>query len=253
MWSAITAVEFPASLDEAFRLHEAEKKVFCSGGSYLAAERPVSIHTLIDISRLLSQSVVIQGTRLSIDAGISLQKLADEIGAPHAGELAECAIWSCPSRNIRNQRTLGGEIARGRVDSELFACLNALNPILHIHAGSEGTVQLRDWEGTGIITSVEIDLGLVNGIAVQRFALLPSAPAFVIVIGVSKGDSLQVTVAGRAEQVTCFEAAAGELPEKTAAQFAETAISHFQSDQYGSLDYKRLLIRTALTRIGTKL
>lgn len=249
MWASIENIEIPASLQEAYALIVPGRKVLFSGGSYLVAEKEPQVDTLIDIRHLVDGDISEADSILHIGAAATLQKIVGAVQSGKVEELARCARWSCPSKNIRNQRTIGGEISRRRVDSELVACLYALNATLHMVAGSSGRVPIRDWDGDGIVTGIDIPMADIGDIVVQRFALLPSAPAFTIVIGVQRAQGLDIVVGGKARCLSTWTIPQAEYSDEKVAKIASAAAGQFEPDQYGSLAYKEAVIRAGLRRV----
>jgi hypothetical protein len=180
MWTTIKYFEKPASLEDACSLIVRGQKVVFSGGSYLAAEQSADIDTLIAINHLLDDRIEMNDSVLTIGAGATLQNLIQFDSNNSSLRLAECARWSCPSRNIRNQRTIGGEVGCQRTNSELFTYLQALDVRLEIMTPTPQSMSIREWDGQGIITALQIDLDTVKQTFCQRFALIPSAPAVVM-------------------------------------------------------------------------
>ena len=249
MWTSIKHFEKPTSLEEAYALIVPGQKVLFSGGSYLTAEQSGDIDSLVAIRHLLDDHIRMNGSILTIGAGATLQSLVTYDWSSTPLKLAECALFSCPSRNIRNQRTLGGEIGYQRTNSELFTYLQAMHSILEIAAPDPQTINLREWDGIGIITAVRIDLDKVERTFCRRFALIPSAPAIVIVAGVLREKGLDVAVGGAANSVSLASIADLQSPDEAIKQTAASASKMFNADQHGSVEYKGQLIRTGLRRI----
>lgn len=240
MWSSISDIQFPNTLPEAVELLRLEDSVLIAGGTYLAAERDAKITTLIDINPLLLDDTILADNGiLRIGAGTTLQKLVelfDTTGHPY---LAGAQI-SCPSKNIRNQRTIGGEWIRHRADSELVVMLEALD--------------IRtEWEQEIILTGIEIDSEAFDTTALERFALLPSAPAFAIVAGVRRGDRVRIAIGGSARQIYTTTVDVDELQSDNTAAIAAIAGKHFCDDHVGSRRYKQSVIATGLQRVGEQL
>jgi CO/xanthine dehydrogenase FAD-binding subunit len=249
MWTTIKHFEKPASLEDAYSLIVPGQKVVFSGGSYLAAEQSADIDTLIAINHLLNDRIEMTDTVLTIGAGATLQNLVQYEVANSPLRMAECARYSCPSRNVRNQRTVGGEIGRNRTNSELFAYLQALDVRLEIVTSTPQSMSVREWDGRGIITALKIDLDTVKQTFCQRFALIPSAPAVVIVAGVLRKEGLDVAVGGAASELSLASITEMKSPDETIARIAASASKQFIRDQHGSQAYKEQLIRTGLARV----
>jgi CO/xanthine dehydrogenase FAD-binding subunit len=249
MWTTIKYFEKPASLEDACSLIVRGQKVVFSGGSYLAAEQSADIDTLIAINHLLDDRIEMNDSVLTIGAGATLQNLIQFDSNNSSLRLAECARWSCPSRNIRNQRTIGGEVGCQRTNSELFTYLQALDVRLEIMTPTPQSMSIREWDGQGIITALQIDLDTVKQTFCQRFALIPSAPAVVIVAGVLRTQDLDVAVGGVAGELSLASISDLQSPDESIARITASASKQFKTDQHGSQAYKEQLIRTGLARV----
>ena len=247
MWAAIQNLIQPTSLSEACSSWAKPESVYLAGGSYLLAERPEQIHTLINLSPLLGTNISTSGEELVIAAGVSLQQLLEYC---KDNKISECIRYSCASKNLRNQRTIGGEIARKRLNSEIYAALYALNAKLHIFNGKQQWISIREWSGEGIIIEVNISLKKIQQLILQRFAVLTSAAAFVIVCAVRNDAEFECVVAGKTSQLHHFNLRLDEFnAEKLQEASARIVADGFPSDHYGSQEYKQVLIRVALQRL----
>lgn len=249
MWSSINKIIMPASPEEAFSLHRSGKRVFIAGGSYLVAEKPPGIEELIDITHLILSEINDNSDTFSIGSGTDLQSIVEYFKEHKIGEISKCAQWSCPSKNIRNQRTIGGEIGRRRINSELYAILLALNAYLMITSDSTELVPIRNWNGEGIITDIVIEVEGITGIESQRFALIPSAPSFVFIAGVRCKDTIDITVSGKADDISQLTTDIDGFSDSSIDEFTSKTVIKFHDDHYGSLKYKEHLIRIGLKRI----
>lgn len=179
MWTSIQSIHTPASLDEAWERHHSGG-VFLGGGSYLVADADPMITELIHLTPLLDHTIATDSKMVTIGAGATLGDLHRSVkGDPTFTDLATNIIHVCPSVNIRNQRTIGGELAQGRTDSDFFLFCLAADAQLSVWTGTPGTVSLRQWDGNGIITSVS--LSVENPIKSYRLAILPSTPPLLLV------------------------------------------------------------------------
>ncbi|NOZ03821.1 MAG: hypothetical protein GXO92_04325 [FCB group bacterium] len=253
MWSSIRQIEFPESLSVANKLADEEGKALFAGGTYLVAEKNPDIHTLVDINHLLERSIEFTNDGITIGAGATLQQIVRTLRDREQSLLAQAARQSCYSKNIRNQRTIGGEIARRKTGSEVVTLLHALNARLRITGETDGNVSIREWNGAGIIEALEIRIGDISANALERFALLPSAAAMVIVAGVRRGAQVEVSVGGRARKVVSLQIPVAEFTDERIAAFSASAVRHFQTDMDGSLRYKQSLIETGLKRVRKQL
>ena len=159
----------------------------------------------------------------------------------------------CFSKNIRNQRTIGGEIAQKRVQSELFTYFVAINPILEIRTPDKVNIHLREWDGKGIINKIIINKIDLESSGLARFATLPSAPAFVIVAVVRRVLELDFVVSGKAKKVYGHTIKLADFSKDILKKVINESVEYFEDDQYGSLEYKKSLIETGIQRAVEKI
>jgi CO/xanthine dehydrogenase FAD-binding subunit len=242
MWTSIQQVLKPQDLQEALVLQEPADAVLFAGGSYLVGEKDSSIHTLVDISHLLDDTVTEDDHTLKLGAGITLQTLL--VQAP-VESLRNAVKAACPSKNIRNQRTLGGEIARGRTDSDLLVYLHAAGALLEIHH-QQVPVPLDSWDGRGVIVEVRIP---ATQVSLERVALLDSAPAFVIAAVGRSGDSIVLAAGGQASRIISNHLSA-PVQEDAVRAWLETVESIYSDDHLGTKSYKRQLVANLVSAMA---
>ncbi len=237
MWSTIEQIIKPVSLSEAALLLNSDGSRLFAGGTYLLGQQDMSISTLVDINSLMNDRIENHGEEIHIDAGCSLQQLIH-----HQDERLTSAVLSaCPSKNIRNQRTIGGEIAQGRTDSDILIYLYAAKAMLLL-SDSLSPVEISMWDGHGIIIKVIIPEQRVK---LERVALLDSAPAFIIV-GLNEGkDLISVCVGGKTSRIL-FHETEPQPDEVDIRKFVEDVESIFSHDHLGTVDYKRQLVCSLL-------
>lgn len=252
MWASIKTILKPDNLTAAYRARS-EKKVFIGGGTYLIAEKNPNISTLIDLSGLIDTKITDRKGKVCIGAGVTLQDLA-EIRPPQIpADLAAASRWSCPSKNIRNQRTLGGEIAKARTASEIVVLLHALDVELVIYRPEATRSSIRDWDGNGIISAIRFEAKTLTSSAIQRFAVIPSAPAFVIVAGVRRQETAMLAIGGQAGQIQRAAIAMMQFTDEWTRTFSEEAATRFPSDHLGSAAVKQKIIQAGLRRVREQL
>jgi CO/xanthine dehydrogenase FAD-binding subunit len=240
MWSSIEQIIKPDSLNEALILQKETGAILFAGGSYLVAQKDLSIRTLIDINHLLDAEIAEDQSALLVGAACTLQELLQAAGPG----LAKAITAACPSKNIRNQRTLGGEIAQARPDSDLLVYLHAADAQLQLN-DADDLIQLTDWERAGIITAIQIPL---DDTILERVTVLDSAPAFVIVAVHQTAEQLTLAIGGKAARILSLktppapdEAQIRTLMDKVEALFTE--------DHFDSPAYKRQLVSNLLTEM----
>ncbi len=253
MWYSIENIIKPNSLNEAYVLQSETHELF-SGGSYLVADKNPSTQSLIDINDLVGDGVTASMEGVHIDAGATLQTFLDAVKSINADcRLLKSIKYSCPSKQIRNQRSFGGEVGKGRPNSEIMIFLHAVNAELTIYTDEEKGVQIRDWDGSGIITKISYFPNQIDGIELERFSVLESAPAIVIVGGVKRNGQLEISIGGTANKIQSFTCPKEDWSPEKSREFASLAVAEFSADHLGSIDYKENVIETAINRVGVAL
>lgn len=116
----------PNSVSEALELmkQHAANATFFAGGSKLNAKPTQTEKTVaISLSNLSLNAIVQDGDALLIGATTSIQQIIDNELTPTSLKIAGGFIYS---RHLRNQATIGGEIASLQDESLLLPCLIAL-------------------------------------------------------------------------------------------------------------------------------
>ncbi len=237
MWSSIKQIIKPDNLNEALILQKKTGSAFFTGGTYLVSEKNQKLNTLVDINHLVENDINQQSDKLQIGAACTLQDL---LVYADSG-LASAISAACPSKNIRNQRTLGGEIARARTDSDLLIYLHAAETYLQI-TESEELVHIAEWEGDGIITAIHIPQ---NNTRLERVAVLDSAPAYVIVAAHQTKEHITLAIGGESSRILYCKSPASPAEEKIR-KFMAKVESIFSADHFGSPAYKRQLVSNLL-------
>ena len=253
MWYSIKSIKKPETLTEAVSLQN-DGQVYFSGGSYLLAVKDPNMHTIIDINNLVGDGVTAGMDGVHIDAGATLQTFLDTVESLNP----ECRLikgikFSCPSKQIRNQRTFGGEVGEGRPNSEIMVFLHAVNAKLTIYRDEEKCVQIRDWDGSGIITKISYFPNQIDGIELERFSVLDSAPAIAIVCGIKRKNNYEFSIGGTANDIQTFKVNVSDWSKESGENMAKKAVNKFRADSFGSLDYKEKLITVAIKRVGDTL
>src|SRR5438477_3875910 len=179
----------PTRLEEALNLAGQGVVPLAGGTRLFGSAREVA--NVLDLSALGLTRVEIADGDLRLGAMVTLQDLIDS-GPVHeatAGLLPLAARAHSASRMIRGMATVGGEAVHGAHDSEMVAALLALNAIFEVAlpSGPLESPALRflrepaeDLGPGGLLTSLMIP-GVLEGAALERVAVLPSAPSLVAV------------------------------------------------------------------------
>lgn len=251
MWSSIKNINVPKTFNEAIEYQSKSNGVLFGGGTYLVAEGSEKIQNLIDINSVVDKSIEITDESIIIGAGSLLQNIIIKLS--DFPLFVEAVKYSCFSKNTRNQRTIGGEIAQKRVQSELFTYLIAINPILEIRTPDKENIYLREWDGKGIINKILINRIDLESSGFERFAVIPSAPAFVIVVVVRHALELDFVISGKAKNVYGHTIKLVNFSKDILKQIINESVKYFEDDQYGSLEYKKSLIETGIQRAVEKI
>ncbi|MFQ6610916.1 MAG: FAD binding domain-containing protein [Fidelibacterota bacterium] len=251
MWTSITKIITPKSFKEAIQANSNSSSKLLSGGTYLTSEKNSAVQELIYILPLLNDQIVLTDNSLFIGSGTSLQTIIDSnLNNVLGGWLSKVIKWSCSSKNIRNQRTIGGEIARNRADSELIVLLYALNPILHISNPENKEIQLDLWDGIGIITGIYFNLNMKQNFRLKRFSFLESAPAHLIVGQNQSNAGTQIIIGGSSERIISESFKGSALDQEFIHKIMKKTVENFEDDHNGSMEYKQYLIKNVLTQFG---
>ena len=245
MWNKISNISHPLSLHEALALKESGTAFF-SGGSYLNLKKNQDITILIDINPLLSNEISSHKERIVIGAGTSLQQIAEEFPQTILSESIRC---SCISKNTRNQRTIGGEVARQRKNSELLLLLLAMDVQVNVYFGKEIRTAISQWDGNGVITDIILDRGVLTASCFERFSLISSAPSFLIVASAILSHKVKFTIGGKVNRISSYETH-NPPDDRQIENIIDKSCDLFLNDHYGSVNYKQRLVKTALKRLG---
>src|SRR5262245_20834323 len=181
----INSYHRPGRIDEALRL-AAQGVAPLAGGTRLLA-READLPNVLDLSALDLAGIRVEDGDLLLGAMVTLQDVIDSplTWAATAGLLPEACRSHSASRMIRGMATVGGEAIHAAPDSEVAAALLALNAVF-IVARSDEPLEVpalrflksarEDLAGGGLLTSILVP-GAPDGAALERVAVLPSAPS----------------------------------------------------------------------------
>ena len=258
----------PASLVQALEL-TGQGMVPLAGGTRLLAS-PVEISSVLELSSLGLSGIELRDGDLHIGALTTLAEIAESplVAVATVGLLSDACRLHRASPMLRNAATLGGEAVYAAHDSEVVAALLALNAVFVI-ASRQGTVEspalrflrshTEDLAGGALVTSILIP-GRPEGAAIERLAVVPSAPpvlAVVVTISVTRDDHCaraRIALTGlETSPSRVLEAEArlegspgGEISlERCLEQIERRA--PFRHDAHASAGYRRALARV-LTR-----
>ena len=179
----------PGRLEEAVDL-VGRGAVVLAGGTRLLASA-VDVPNVLDLGALDLSELRIDDGDLRLGAMVTLQEVLES--GPATEATAGLLPAACRNRSvswmIRGMATVGGESVGADRDSEVAAALLALNAVYAVQR-PDGELEVpalrflrdptQDLSGGGIVTSLVIP-GAPDGAALERVAVLPSAPPLVAV------------------------------------------------------------------------
>lgn len=237
MWSSIEQIIKPNTLSEATELLQEPGSVVFAGGSYLVGNRAPETVTLLDINHLLNRNIHWSDGNIHVDAGCTLQTIVEF----NDSTLRQVTRSACPSKNIRNQRTIGGEIAWARSDSDILVYLLAAGAKI-LYSENTEVIDLVQWDGTGIIMEVIIPS---QKIKMERVAVLDSAPAYLIIGLHESADNISICVGGKMNEPLPVEFAPDNWDSEIQ-KLVKAVEMGCEDDHLGSRIYKRQLVQSLL-------
>jgi aerobic-type carbon monoxide dehydrogenase small subunit (CoxS/CutS family)/CO/xanthine dehydrogenase FAD-binding subunit len=258
----------PGGLEEALDLAR-QGMVPLAGGTRLLASRD-EIANVLDLSALGFGGITVDDGDLVLGALVTLQDVVDSALAYPAttGLLPEACLAQTSSRMRREMATVGGESIHGALDSEVVAALLALNAVYVIALPnglleSPGLRFLRnpteDLAGGGLLQSLMIP-GAPDGTALERVAVVPSAPsilAVAVTISFSGENCARARIAltgleTRPARVLEAEARIEGTPgdERAIERCLEQVVTRapFRDDAHASAAYRKALAHTLTGR-----
>jgi len=258
----------PTRLEDALSL-AAQGAVPVAGGTRVLASA-LEAPNILDLTALDLSRVDSEDGDLVMGAMTTLQEIIESPRAYEgtAGLLPAACRAHSASRMIRGMATLGGESVFAAHDSEVVAALLALNAV-YVVTGPEGPVEspalrflrkpAEDLAGGGLLTSMFVP-GAPEGAALERVAVLPSAPALVAVAATVSfsGEHLaraRLAITGLEgpparilEAEAKLEGSGGGADdlERCAEQISRHAA--FREDAHASAAYRRQVARTLTLR-----
>ncbi len=258
----------PTRVEDALAL-AAQGVVPVGGGTRLLAS-DVLVPNVLDLSSLGLTRIEMEDSDLVLGAMVTLQDVIESRAAyaATAGLLPAACRAHSASRMVRGMATLGGEAVHGAHDSEVVAALLALNTVFVVRhsAGPLEIPGLRflkdaraDLVGGGLVVSLFIP-GAPQGAALERLAVLPSAPSIlsvavavsfasdhcsrarVALTGLTTPPARVLEAESRIESTACAEADLERCAEQVLAR------ASFRDDAHASSRYRRAVARTLTLR-----
>jgi aerobic-type carbon monoxide dehydrogenase small subunit (CoxS/CutS family)/CO/xanthine dehydrogenase FAD-binding subunit len=259
----------PTNLREAIGLAGQGVIPLAGGTRLLASDR--EIPNVLDLSALGLGGIAVRDGDLVLGAMTTLQDVIDSPAAHQhtAGLLPAACRAHSSSRMIRGLATVGGESVHGAHDSEVVAALLALNTVFEVAGPKDEGVEspalrflkdpTEDLAGGRLVTAMVVP-GEPDGAALERLAVLPSAPSIVsVAVTVSftadKCGRARIALTGlrgrparileaeaRIEGTTCDAGAVQRCLEQVAAR------ATFRDDAHASAGYRRDMALRLLSR-----
>lgn len=258
----------PTTVEEALNLAK-QGVVPLAGGTRLLASA-VEVPNVLDLAGLRLTRLQIEDGDLVVGAGTTLQDVIDSpvTYEATAGLLPAACRAQSVSRMVRGLATLGGESVHAAHDSEVVAALLALNAV-YVVDRTDGRLEspalrflrssTEDLAGGGLVTSLFIP-GAPQGTALERVAVLPSAPAQVAVLAAVSFSAercsrarlvvtgLQGPPARILEAESRIEGTSAHDKDIEAAANEVTARAAFRGDAHASAAYRRGIGRVLTLR-----
>jgi putative selenate reductase FAD-binding subunit len=168
----------PTTVREALRLHRSHRgSAFLGGGTRLnCSETETRPDHYISLHDLGLDAIATKQGRLSLGAGVTLQRLVDDRRVPEA--LREAAARAA-GRNVREMATLGGHVASLPPFSDLLPVLVALEAKVNLSGADAKSVALEDYAAhpiEGLVTALTLPRA-ARGRATASRAMRASAGA----------------------------------------------------------------------------
>lgn len=234
----ITEYHRPGTLEEALALLRDADAVPLAGGTSLIGRADLGSIRVVDLQVLPLDAIEHDVGITRFGATTRLQEIVDDEVLPPT--LRDAARREGP-RSIRNAATIGGTIAVADPESELVACLLALDAVVSVaHEGTTSERRLEeiltDTRGLsgGLITAVSFPAG--GRLAADRTGRTPMDRPIVAAVAHRGPDELRVAVCGVADHPVIVEPDA----------IADLAPP---SDFRGSADYRRTLAGVLVDRV----
>ena len=239
----------PAGIKEAVKLKTGDPEcVWLAGGTQvnrapLDRELPKSV---IDIRDIVPSGIMNEGTDIVIGAMTTLQDIADSESVP--APLSEAAGF-IPTRSIRNQATIGGNIGAGRPDSYIIPVLIAMAAVART---TEGDFPVEEYVTEGsdeLILDIHIPAPVGVCVVVKESRSHISLPVVSAAVSLTSDDEHGITgaclavgcVAGKTIRLTAVEEsiAAGNLKDRKSLEEAIRDAIDPKTDILGSAGYKK--------------
>ena len=243
----IKAFHRPDTLDEALALKKqfAADAVWMAGGAKLNAKPSISSAEIaISLSQLALDQIQSTETALEIGATASLQSLIDHPQIPAA--LSD-ALGQMFSRNLRNQATLGGEIALADQHSVVLPALLALNAELVLAQGD--SISLKKYiaeKSDQLILQVRFPLNIKACFSHKISNTCSAKPMVCVAVALTNDDQLKIGLSGVGPLLDLTLAASTEIEAIVLA--VKEAIAP-ESDFIGGADAKSYLAGVLVSRL----
>lgn len=193
--SKIVGYHRPSTLEEALGLLNAAgvRRVVLAGGTGVNADLGRDPIEVVDVQALGLSGVTVAGGRMSVGATTRLQDLVDHPSTPTL--IADLARREVPS-TLRTMATIGGVVAAGDPESELYAALLVSEAMVSVvDRSGAGEIALDGFSAgdSKLITSVSFSIE--GAMAVERTVRTPADTPIVAVVG-RRGAGGRIHLAG---------------------------------------------------------
>ncbi len=226
---------------EALKAQHGDTATWIAGGAWLN-HQPHAEHldAVISLEALELNQLTLKGDRLIIGAMSCLQDLADNAELP---AILRTAIELIPSRNLRNQGTLGGEIGANNPDSPLLPLLIAQEAALHLADGRQvGIEQYLADASSALICAIELPARQIAAVHCLR-PCSQGLPAIWGALALNNNDP-RLVLGGASEHICRWPTIEQAIAKKMSGDELEALVSDSvkpTTDIRGSSAYKRYL------------
>ncbi len=238
----------PESITEALKLKEKyENSVFLAGGTEVNTRMIDKVNTVISLETLKLDEISETDNELVIGSMVTLTKLVNTDFKNNQYDALTDAALKITNRNIRNQGTLGGNVASLKPSSDMIPILSLYDANLVIHSKDGVTeISLRDYlkKGkTGLIEKIIIRKPDINTKFANRKFTRTAADLPIV--------NLACSLTYKDKKIVEYSVAAGSVSDRTIFSNAlteklnamelnsvniEKEVKNFVKEQYSPID-----------------
>ncbi len=238
--NTITSYHRPATLGEVVALlgrTDVTTTVIAGGTALNGTSLPTNIE-VVDLQTAVAQGIERHGDKVRYGAMTHLQDLIDHYDTPPL--IAELARREGPN-TLRNASTIGGNVAAGDFESELFAGL-----LVH-----EASLTVVDSTGTKEVALADLltDFSILDRAVITTVSVTIGGETASARTGRTPADTSIVAAAGRIVSSGVLIALTGVAPTPVLVDVANLASLNPPTDFRGTSEYRRELAEVLTKRV----